>query len=76
MPVLPEGKSLYVSQPLTNISNAYGQSGRWIADQVFPTVPVARQGARTAASDSRRSRAYGSRRRCRGTTPSSPDPRG
>jgi hypothetical protein len=44
MPVLPEGRSLYISQPLTNISTAYGQGGRWIADQVFPTVPVARQG--------------------------------
>lgn len=44
MPVLPEGRSLYVSQPLTTISTAYGQQGGWIASQVFPTVPVARQG--------------------------------
>lgn len=44
MPVLPEGKSLYISAPLTTISTAYGQQGNWIAPQVFPTVPVARQG--------------------------------
>lgn len=44
MPVLPEGKSLYINQPLTTISTAYGQQGNWIAPQVFPTVPVARQG--------------------------------
>lgn len=44
MPVLPEGRTLYFSQPLTTISTAYGQAGRWIADQVFPNVPVARQG--------------------------------
>lgn len=44
MPVLPEGRTLYVSQPLTTISTAFGQAGNWIAPQVFPTVPVARQG--------------------------------
>ena len=44
MPVLPEGQTLYFNQPLTTISTAYGQAGAWIADQVFPTVPVARQG--------------------------------
>lgn len=44
MPVLPEGRSLYISQPLTTISTAYGQQGNWIAPQVFPNVPVARQG--------------------------------
>lgn len=44
MPVLPEGRTLYFNQPLTQISTAYGQYGRWIADQVFPNVPVARQG--------------------------------
>lgn len=44
MPLLPEGKSLYVNAPLTNISTAYAQQGNWIAPQVFPIVPVARQG--------------------------------
>lgn len=44
MPVLPEGRSLYINQPLTTISTAFGQAGNWIAPQVFPTVPVARQG--------------------------------
>lgn len=44
MPILPEGKTLYFSQPLTTISTAYGQAGPRIADQVFPSVPVARQG--------------------------------
>ena len=44
MPILPEGSSLYVSAPLTTISTAYGQQGNWIAPQVFPSVPVARQG--------------------------------
>lgn len=44
MPVLPEGRSLYFNQPLTTISTAFGQAGNWIAPQVFPTVPVARQG--------------------------------
>lgn len=46
MPVLPEGRSLYFNQPLTVISTAYGQAEqqRWIAEQVFPVVPVARQG--------------------------------
>jgi hypothetical protein len=44
MPVLPEGSTLYINQPLTTISTAYGQQGNWIAPQVFPNVPVARQG--------------------------------
>lgn len=44
MPLLPEGKSLYFNQPLTTVSTAYAQSGNWIAPQVFPTVPVVRQG--------------------------------
>jgi hypothetical protein len=44
MPVLPEGRSLHINAPLTTISTAYGQQGNWIAPQVFPTVPVARQG--------------------------------
>ena len=44
MPLLPEGKNLYVSQPLTTVSTAYAQTGNWIAPQVFPVVPVTRQG--------------------------------
>lgn len=44
MPVLPEGRSLYFNQPLTTVSTAYAQAGNWIAPQVFPTVPVQRQG--------------------------------
>lgn len=46
MPVLPDGKSLHISQPLTNISVAYQQlqAQTWIAPQVFPQVPVQRQG--------------------------------
>jgi hypothetical protein len=44
MPVLPEGSTLYVNQPLTTISTAYGQQQNWVAPQVFPDVPVARQG--------------------------------
>jgi len=44
MPVLPEGSTLYISQPLTTVSTAYGQQGNWVAPQVFPDVPVARQG--------------------------------
>lgn len=44
MPIQPEGSTLYISQPLTTISTAYGQAGPWIADQVFPVVPVTRQG--------------------------------
>lgn len=44
MPIQPEGSTLYISQPLTTISTAYAQAGNWIADQVFPTVPVSRQG--------------------------------
>lgn len=44
MPLMPEAKSLYVNQPLTTVSTAYAQAGNWIAPQVFPVVPVARQG--------------------------------
>lgn len=47
MPVLPESRSLYINAPLTNISVAYQQgpgARRTIADQVFPVVPVQRQG--------------------------------
>jgi hypothetical protein len=47
MPLLPDGSSLYISAPLTNISVGYQQgpdSRRFVADQVFPIVGVARQG--------------------------------
>lgn len=44
MPLSPEGSTLYISQPLTTVSTAYGQQQNWIAPQVFPDVPVARQG--------------------------------
>ena len=44
MPAYPEGRSLFVSAPLTTISTAYQQAGNWTADQVFPSVPVTRQG--------------------------------
>lgn len=46
MPVLPDGRSLHINQPLTNISVAYQQAEgqRWVAGQVFPQVPVQRQG--------------------------------
>jgi hypothetical protein len=47
MPVLPDASTLRVSSPLTQISVAYQQgveARRFIADQVFPVVPVARQG--------------------------------
>ncbi len=47
MPLLPEGRSLHINAPLTNISVAYQQgegAQRWIAPQVFPEVPVQRQG--------------------------------
>lgn len=44
MPIMPEGKTLYFNQPLTTVSTAYAQAGNWIAPQVFPVVPVTRQG--------------------------------
>lgn len=44
MPLMPEGRTLYISQPLTTISTAYAQAGNWVAPQVFPVVNVARQG--------------------------------
>jgi hypothetical protein len=47
MPLLPEGRSLYINAPLTNISVGYQQgpnARNWIAPQVFPQVPVQRQG--------------------------------
>lgn len=41
----PTSRDLYVSRPLTNISVAYQQAERnFIANQVFPQVPVSRQG--------------------------------
>lgn len=41
----PNSRELYVSRPLTNISVAYQQGqADFVADQVFPQVPVARQG--------------------------------
>src|SRR5881227_1043989 len=41
----PTGSELHVSQPLTNISIAYMQSAdTYIADKVFPKVPVRKQG--------------------------------
>ena len=45
MPLMPEGSSLYVNAPLTNISVAYQQRANdYIAGQVFPVVPVNKQG--------------------------------
>lgn len=45
MPIQPDFRELHISQPLTNISVAYIQSNDvFIADKVFPNVPVARQG--------------------------------
>jgi hypothetical protein len=41
----PTGSELHVSQPLTNVSIAYMQSAdAYIADKVFPKVPVRKQG--------------------------------
>lgn len=41
----PAARDLYVNRPLTNISVAYQQDQRqFIADRVFPQVPVQRQG--------------------------------
>lgn len=41
----PTYRDLYVSRPLTNLSVGYQQEARnFIADQVFPQVPVNRQG--------------------------------
>jgi hypothetical protein len=46
MPVLPEARSLYISQPLTNLSTAFFQDNRkYVADRVFPVVPVTKQAA-------------------------------
>ena len=39
----PIGTNLHTSVPLTNISIAYQQTQPWIADKVFPIVPVSKQ---------------------------------
>lgn len=44
MPQPDSTQVLRVSQALTNVSVAYTQQGTWIADRVFPIVPVQRQG--------------------------------
>ena len=44
MPLLPDSRAVHQDVPLTNISVAYMQEQRWIADRVFPVVSVARQG--------------------------------
>lgn len=45
MPVQPDSRSLHISAPLTNLSTAYIQStDAYIADQIFPVVPVQKQG--------------------------------
>ena len=47
MPGQPGDQDVYVSRPLTNVSVAYLQGAdRFIADQVFPRVPVQVQGGR------------------------------
>lgn len=40
----PNSRDLYVNRPLTNVLVAFQQRGNFIADQVFPRVPVQRQG--------------------------------
>jgi hypothetical protein len=41
----PTYRDIYVNRPLTNLSIAYQQEARnYIADQIFPQVPVNRQG--------------------------------
>lgn len=44
MPQNPDGTSLKVSRPLTNVSVAFMQTQPFVADTVFPVVPVRRQG--------------------------------
>lgn len=45
MPLRPDSSSVYVNTPLTNISVAYQQNPNlFIANQVFPQIPVQRQG--------------------------------
>lgn len=45
MPLLPEGGALYVNAPLTDISVAYQQRANdYVAGQVFPSIPVNKQG--------------------------------
>lgn len=40
----PVGTDIYVSYPLSNVSIAYQQTANFVADKVFPVVPVVRQG--------------------------------
>lgn len=44
MPINPDASAVKVSRPLTNVSIAYLQAVPSIAEAVFPTVPVRRQG--------------------------------
>lgn len=44
MPVMPDYTQVHINVPLTNISVAYQQDQDFIADQVFPQVPVDKQG--------------------------------
>lgn len=45
MPIQPDGGSLHVNAPLTNVSVAYLQDNDvYVADKVFPRVPVSSQG--------------------------------
>jgi hypothetical protein len=44
MPQPDSTQVLAIQQVLTNVSIAYTQQGTWIADRVFPVVPVERQG--------------------------------
>ena len=39
----PNSSNLHVSVPLTNVSVAYQRQQNWIADKVFPIVPVMKQ---------------------------------
>ena len=40
----PTSAALHTNVPLTNISVAWQQQGNFIADKVFPVVPVQKQG--------------------------------
>lgn len=45
MPVQPDGRSLHINQALNSVSTAYIQrETNFIAPQVFPVVPVSKQG--------------------------------
>ena len=39
----PTKSAVHVDRPLTNISVAYAQTGNFVADRVFPRVPVSKQ---------------------------------